>query len=229
MNVALQNWHSLLPEPWAAMALVLAALAGGALIGWERERSEKPAGLRTMILVSVGAAVFTMLSRTLAGPDADGSRIAAQVVTGIGFLGAGVIMRGGQGVHGVTTAASIWIVAAIGMTCGTGYAVGGIALSGLSLAVLTVATALERRYLGPCTMAEVTLTFDPAGGKTAVQIEEVLDEYRIPVEGRQFADEDAGLRKLRVRYCNAHKHHKEFLARLAALPAVGEIRREGAI
>ena len=102
------------------MALrVLLAAALGAAIGFQRERSHRPAGLRTHMLISSGAALFTAIS-ALIFPDGDPSRIAAGVVTGIGFIGAGTILHRSHVIEGLTTAASIWAVAAIGMTAGGG-------------------------------------------------------------------------------------------------------------
>jgi putative Mg2+ transporter-C (MgtC) family protein len=112
------------------LKLFLAALAGG-LIGWERERRGRPAGLRTNLLVSVGACTVMIISETFAlkygANDAqsllriDPSRTAAQIVTGIGFLGAGVILKEGITVRGLTTAATLWVVAGLGMAFGMGY------------------------------------------------------------------------------------------------------------
>ena len=99
--------------------LAVAVVLGGA-IGFERELHDKPAGLRTIILICLGACVFTIVSQVVGGPDYDTTRIAAQVVTGIGFLGAGAIMRDRASVFGLTTAATIWAVAAIGMAVGFG-------------------------------------------------------------------------------------------------------------
>lgn len=97
------------------------ALALGAFIGLERELSDKAAGLRTNILICVGSCLFMIVSREFTGmPVADPTRIAAQIVSGIGFLGAGAIMREGEHVTGLTTAATIWVVAAIGMAVGFG-------------------------------------------------------------------------------------------------------------
>lgn len=94
----------------------------GALIGLEREVRGKAAGLRTNTLICLGAAVFTVISRKMAAGHADSvTRIAAQIVTGVGFLGAGAIIRDRVGVHGLTTAATIWLVASIGMACGAQY------------------------------------------------------------------------------------------------------------
>jgi putative Mg2+ transporter-C (MgtC) family protein len=91
------------------------ALVLGAVIGIEREYHDHPAGLRTLALVAFGSCLFTALGAYLFGRSTDPTRIAAQVVTGIGFLGAGAILRTGDGIKGLTTAATIWVVAAIGM------------------------------------------------------------------------------------------------------------------
>ena len=111
------------------LRVVLAGVLGGA-IGAEREIREREAGLRTHMLVSIGAALFTLVSAygfsdfhfsNASGITYDPTRIAAQVVTGIGFLGAGAIIRQGLSVRGLTTAASLWVVAAIGLATGAGY------------------------------------------------------------------------------------------------------------
>ena len=100
---------------------LLLATALGAIIGYQRERAAKPAGLRTHILICVGAAVFTVVSLYGFGAAADPARVAAGIVAGIGFLGAGAIMRREEGVvAGLTTAATIWAVAAIGLAAGAG-------------------------------------------------------------------------------------------------------------
>src|SRR3978361_830160 len=92
----------------------------GAAIGLEREYRQKPAGLRTNILIAVGSALFTIVSLPLTTGADDRSRVAGQIVTGIGFLGGGAIMRYRDTVHGMTTAATIWVNAAIGVACGLG-------------------------------------------------------------------------------------------------------------
>lgn len=127
--------------------LVLAALLGGA-IGWERERSRKPAGLRTNVLICVGAALLADLSLRAAamteGP-ADPGRIAAQIVTGVGFLGAGTIIQGQGSVIGLTTAATLWVVAAIGMAVGLGAIVEAVGTTVLVLVALIPLQKLEAR------------------------------------------------------------------------------------
>lgn len=99
--------------------ILLAFILGGA-IGFEREREEKPAGLRTHILVAVGSCLFTILS-LYAFPGADTARVASYVVAGIGFIGAGTIIQTKERIIGITTAASIWAVSSVGMAVGTGH------------------------------------------------------------------------------------------------------------
>lgn len=126
-----------------AQRLVLAVLLG-AIIGFEREYRQKTAGLRTNILIALGSAVFTLMSMELvAGEGGDPSRIASQIVTGIGFLGAGAIIRTGGSIHGLTTAATVWVNAAIGVAVGGGeYHLAAIA-TGVTLGVLLVLHPLE--------------------------------------------------------------------------------------
>ena len=107
------------PEDY--ISIILAVILG-AMIGLERELSGKAAGLRTNLLICLGASVFTIISREMAtGSEGTVTRIAAQIVTGVGFLGAGAIIQDRRGVHGLTTAATIWLVASIGMACGAQF------------------------------------------------------------------------------------------------------------
>ena len=126
--------------------ICIAALLGGVL-GFEREIHGRPAGLRTHFLVSMGAAVFMMLSPYVAKMEpeiiGDPGRIAAQIVSGIGFLGAGAIVKEGVSIRGLTTAASLWVAAAIGMTTGVGSYKGAIVVSGLALIALELLPHIE--------------------------------------------------------------------------------------
>jgi len=117
----------------------MAAAAGG-LIGFERERAEKPAGFRTHLLVCIGATLLTVSSMYGFSGFADPSRVAAGVAVGVGFLGAGTIIRHEAGVIGLTTAASIWVVAAIGLAFGTGLYLPG--------ALVTLVTLVALRFPG---------------------------------------------------------------------------------
>jgi putative Mg2+ transporter-C (MgtC) family protein len=122
--------------------LLLAVVLGG-LIGAEREIQRKSAGFRTNILIALGSALFTIASLAIAPNVADPTRIAAQIVTGIGFLGAGTILRNRDGVHGLTTAATVWVNAALGMTAGGGLFRLTMIAGFITLAVLLVLGPIE--------------------------------------------------------------------------------------
>ena len=115
----------------------------GAVIGFEREYRRKPAGLRTNILIAIGSALFTILSVSMTSGAGDPSRVAGQIVTGIGFLGGGAILRNRDTVHGMTTAATIWVNAAIGVACGAAQYPLAIATTALTLVVLVVLPPIE--------------------------------------------------------------------------------------
>jgi putative Mg2+ transporter-C (MgtC) family protein len=124
--------------------LVLAA-ALGAVIGFERELRQKSAGLRTNILIALGSALFTVMSIEIGeARGADPARIAAQIVTGIGFLGAGAIMRTAGSVQGLTTAATVWVNAAVGVAAGGGECQLALMSTGLTVIVLLVLVPIER-------------------------------------------------------------------------------------
>ena len=127
---------------------ILTASAIGAIVGLEREFKSKSAGFRTMILICVGSCLFTMLSQTIAGNSDD--RIAAQIVTGIGFIGAGVIFKEGISISGLTTAALIWVTAAIGMAIGFQNYGSGIMVAAIVFLVLFVLEPIQnfmRKYI----------------------------------------------------------------------------------
>ncbi len=144
-----------------ATRLILSVVLGG-FIGWERSKAKKPAGLKTHILVSLGSAVFTIISFAAVNElklikvtgTIDPTRIAAGIITGIGFLGAGAIIRSGENVMGLTTAASIWIVAAIGMACGFGLYYLAIIATVLVVLTLIVLDKIEGKGLGEKTEKE---------------------------------------------------------------------------
>ena len=117
----------------------------GAVLGLEREWRQKYAGLRTNILIAIGATLFTLMSIDLSvSAGGDPTRVAAQIVTGIGFLGGGVIMRTGAGVRGLTTAAMIWVNAAIGVAVGGGEFSLAVIATGVTLLVLVLLNPVER-------------------------------------------------------------------------------------
>ncbi|HAJ96090.1 MAG TPA: hypothetical protein DCP02_07645 [Actinobacteria bacterium] len=162
------------------------AIVFGGLIGLQRERHERPAGLRTHALVCLGATVFTLVSYMGFSSSAiiDTSRIAAGVVTGIGFIGAGVIFRQGTLVKGVTTAASIWISAAIGLALGTKLYYLAIFVTLISLIILSFLKYLESRIIHiPLYLVRITAGKDFADIK---EIKDILMELSPDVKSKKY-------------------------------------------
>ena len=126
--------------------LIIAAVLGG-LIGLERETGHRPAGLRTNMLVAVGSALFTMLSLHAFPGIGDKGRVAAQIVSGIGFLGAGTVWRSQDAVKGLTTAAGLWTVAAIGMAVGAGLGLLALSATIIVLLILTLMLRFEKIFM----------------------------------------------------------------------------------
>jgi putative Mg2+ transporter-C (MgtC) family protein len=181
--------------PHVLLRLVIAAGLGGA-IGFERELRERQAGLRTHLVVCVGSALFTLVSAygfedffTATGTRIDPTRIAAQIVSGIGFLGAGAIIRQGLSVRGLTTAATLWLVAAIGMAAGAGYYSGALIATVGALLTLgplrIVAYKIIRRYRPDVDRLVVDI---PAGG-SPVPIIEVIEQQNARVIALEIAQE----------------------------------------
>lgn len=144
----------------AALRLVVAFLLGG-IVGLERERRERPAGLRTHVLVSVASCLAMMMSIMIAGERSDPGRIAAGVLTGIGFLGAGTIIRHGNVVRGLTTAASIWAAAAIGLAVGMGWYPGALLATVLVVVTLTLLRSVEGLLRGPGGQLHISADLKP--------------------------------------------------------------------
>jgi putative Mg2+ transporter-C (MgtC) family protein len=180
------------------LARLALAAALGASIGFERELREREAGLRTHLLVCMGSALFTIVSAygfhdflTEGGPivRADPTRIAAQIVTGIGFLGAGAIIRQGISVRGLTTAATLWVAAAIGMSAGAGYysgAVLGTVITVLALGPLRIAAFRIFERMRP---EERNILVQLRQGTKAAELLDALERGHARVEHFQLEDQ----------------------------------------
>lgn len=207
------------PRIAAGLLLLCSAICGVAL-GYERERKRKPAGMRTLSLICVGSTVFTLGSLLLAtNPTADRTRVAAQIVTGVGFLGAGTIIRHRGTVLGMTTGATVWTSAAIGLLIGSGYAAGGIAVTGLVLVMLTLGRRVERQYVDPCEWTTCRLTYRTANGKTRLRVLELLDRCHAKQDSWNI-EPGSDTETIALRCCTSHRHHRTLLYRLANLPDV---------
>jgi putative Mg2+ transporter-C (MgtC) family protein len=184
---------------WAEVLLrvVLAGILGGA-IGAEREIREREAGLRTHMLVAVGSALFTLVSAygwsdfqfsQRSGITYDPTRIAAQIVTGIGFLGAGAIIRQGLSVRGLTTAASLWVVAAIGIASGAGYYSAALITTILVLVSLWPLRIVAYRFFERIRPGELRLEVEVKPNESPATLLDALEKRDVAV--RAFEVEDA--------------------------------------
>ncbi len=207
MNEAL-----VLPISTVALRLLAAFVLGG-VIGLERERRDRPAGLRTHILVTVGAALVMMLSRLVAGEDFDPGRIAAGVVTGIGFLGAGTIIRYGADVHGLTTAATIWAASAVGLTVGIGSYSAAVVATAIIFVTLTALRRLER-YIGGVTAEQYIAVQLSSGAGFPTQILAELRDVGVYVDSIDFTGE--GGEQVVLYYRNPEKVSRERLMAIAS-------------
>jgi putative Mg2+ transporter-C (MgtC) family protein len=213
-HIALGDLHQHLPSPWSHAICVLMAFVCGAVVGFERERGHKPAGLRTQILICVGSAIFTVISMSAPLGAREPARIAAQIVTGVGFLGAGSILRDRYQITGLTTAATIWTVSAIGIVAGA------LALSVAVFLVLASFRHAETLFSGRCSSCTVSVVFRPDRGKTRAIIMQALDESHGPVCVTAEGLRPDGLSEMSLTYCSRHRDHRAFLATLAGMAAV---------
>jgi putative Mg2+ transporter-C (MgtC) family protein len=186
--------------------LALAGALGGA-IGLERELRDREAGFRTHLLVAVGAALFTLAGAygfqefnygRATGFTLDPSRIAAQVVTGIGFLGAGAIIRQGFSVKGLTTAATLWIAAAVGLAAGAGFYSGAVIATGVVLFALYPLRVFSRRVVDVVRPDEGRLSIQLGSGGSAAPLFTVLEDHRVMIRSLEMEDEPDGSRLVAI-------------------------------
>jgi putative Mg2+ transporter-C (MgtC) family protein len=204
--------RTVVAPPLSEITLVAVAFLCGMTVGLERERHEKPAGLRTLVLICVGSAIFTLASVSPAMGQREPARIAAQIVTGVGFLGAGSILRDRFVVTGLTTAATVWATAGVGMVVGAGYATAGVALSLTILIALAGLKFIEEHLAGPCRFTTTIIRYQSNAGRTRIRIQQSLDAARGAIK---VIDTPGDGGELTLTYCNAHKEHRAVLHHLA--------------
>jgi putative Mg2+ transporter-C (MgtC) family protein len=212
--------HRVIPQHWAGVIVTVASILCGGLIGWERRRARKPAGLRTLVLICLGSAIFTQASILIPAAGAgDRGRIAAQVVSGVGFLGAGVIIHEGGLLIGVTTGAVIWATAAVGVVLGTGHIAAGIVFALLIFCTLAGTRVIDALGNGKCRQGRLCILFDPDEGKTRLRIQSILEEHQHEGE-LEFRSASDGREEVMMTYCSEHRDHHAFLGHLADLKHV---------
>lgn len=217
------------------LRIVIAAVLTGA-IGLERELRERAAGLRTHLLVGVGSALFTIVSAFAwgdfpfsrqSGIVLDPTRIAAQIVTGIGFLGAGAIIRQGLSVRGLTTAAGLWVVAAIGMAAGAGFYAAALITTGIVLVGLGPLRWLEGGFLARLRREGRALEIDLRPERPIAPILAVIESRRARVSRLELEEEDER-RQLRIELdVPLGTTGREVVEQLSALDEVIAVRWSG--
>ena len=184
--------------------LVVAAILGG-IIGLERELRHKPAGLRTNMFICFGAAMFTILSRQLAGTEADSARIAAQIIPGIGFIGAGSILHARGSVTGLTTAATLFVVASVGMAAGGGLYLTACFATAMILIALALLGRLERAY----ELRTLLTTYEVTGRSVDSMLRElnrILDDEKLTIQRVHLASSEPEFRMVFAVDCQREEH-----------------------
>jgi putative Mg2+ transporter-C (MgtC) family protein len=229
MLTASSNWTFLQLLEFFAPKIIFSILCGG-LVGLERELKNKPAGIKTNILICVGSALYTsasvLIGSTFAeqGQYGDPARVAAQIVSGIGFLGGGTIIQARGTILGLTTAATIWVVAAIGICIGIGHADIAVVASLSVVGILVATNMFEDRVLGRSLTFACEIAVDDPEGRVRGAINEslarhdlVLDDFDISEKGR--------LSLLTMKYSGHRSDHKKFVLDLWSMPGIKEVRQ----
>ena len=198
--------------------ILLSVLCGG-IMGFEREYQNKSAGFRTIILISLGATVFTIVSQRIGGSD---DRIAANIITGIGFIGAGVIFKGSLDVKGLTTAAVIWVAAAIGMLIGIGDYLLSVLLALFVLLILSLFGKMEMLIDISNHRKKYNLTFNNTSLDSLNKVEDMVKEYSLKLIQKDIYKKDNRL-KVAMEVSGNKKNVKRFTEKLLSELEIIEI------
>lgn len=198
--------------------LLVACVLGG-LIGLERETKRKAAGVRTNLLICMGCAFFTLLSAVLAGDtNPDKGRVASNIVQGIGFLGAGLILHNRSRISGLTSAASVFVVASIGMACGAGLFLGAVVATIVVIVALEAVGFLEQR----ASIKIFSLVYEARGHDQTAMLQSILDAMDKAGERLSTTDRDniGDLQRVTFTLTATKKQHERLRIKLGAEPAI---------
>ncbi|HYL92381.1 MAG TPA: MgtC/SapB family protein [Alphaproteobacteria bacterium] len=198
--------------PKTLLRLMLAAFLGG-IVGLEREMKRRPAGLRTNMFICFGAAMFTILSSELASEfGGDHTRIAAQIIPGIGFIGAGSILHAKGGVTGLTTAATLFVVASIGMACGGGFYLPAVFATLLIFMALYVLGTLERQFSLKPVFMNYSIVTEKSADDIVAEVNSALEAQNKGMQGMHLARIN-GKEKIVFSVEGTRREHKELMQR----------------
>jgi len=202
--------------------ILLACLLGGA-IGLERELAKKPAGVRTNLLICMGAAFFTVLSSVIAGDSGNKGQVASNIVQGIGFLGAGLILHNRSRLSGLASAASIWVVASIGMACGAGLYAPATVAAFIVIAAMVVVGFLEQR----ANVKPYTVTYEARGADQLLMLQGIL--VALDKQRQRLAEFDSkpigDLQRVIFPITATNRQHDELRHLLSTQPGISQILR----
>ena len=223
------NWTYLQLVMFFAPKVLLSVVCGG-LIGLERELKNKPAGIKTNILICMGSAIYTAMSVLIAsslseqGHYGDPSRISAQIVSGIGFLGGGAIIQARGTIVGLTTAATIWVVAALGIAIGIGYEDVAVALSVMTVLILVGVSYFEDRVLGRSLTFQMEILIEDSEGHCRQEIHRLLAENDLVLEAFDLDHRATTLQQVRMKYSGHRNDQRKFTLSLWGTTGVREVR-----
>lgn len=203
------------------------AVLCGAIVGLERELKRKAAGLRTNVMICIGATLYMLVSQLLIAQSGMGdvTRIAGQVVVGMGFIGAGTIIQSRGRVVGLTSAATLWVVAAIGVVIGAGYPLLGLLVTLCVIFLLVVVGWLEFLFLGKCKYTTLQISFRD-NPKTWEALHHLFEGHGKKLEECRYSREKE-ICFMEVVYCSVHPDHREFFVDLMQIPDVRSARHPG--
>lgn len=225
-NIFLLNIFDYLSPVYSYFLCCLGAIFSGIVVGKEREKAQKAAGLRTFAMVALGACVFTLSSRLLIDQMLviDSARIPAQIVSGVGFLGAGAVFRSGRIVSGLTTAAGIWATAAVGLVFGMGFIGFGLSITFMIYVLLSFHSLMEKKDLFAHGWTDFLIHIDSQDGKGPILINEIVREWGHTIE--KHNDVSDPTREIwKVKLSPEHRPHQRFLSDLAIQSYVQRIEK----
>lgn len=210
--------QEILREAPRFLGIIATAVACSAVIGSDRERKNRPAGLRTHIIVCISAALIMYIGIKMkddylsASPNIDPARLAAQILSGIGFLGAGTIIKGKDSVHGLTTAATLWSVACIGIAIGAGYFIEGIIGTLAVILVLRVVSILEKAFISKRRTYDLVISFT-GNLSTIKEITRILESNKYHVNSSEILH-DKGITESGEKLTTVHFTIRSFATKL---------------
>lgn len=219
------NLFKFMPPVYSYFLCCLGAIFAGTVVGKEREKAQKAAGLRTFAMVSLGACVFTLTSRLMFNSEGlfDGARIPAQVVSGVGFLGAGAVFRSGRIVSGLTTAAGIWATAAVGLVFGLGYFVFAISVTFMIYVLLWAHSLMDKKNLHAQERSKYQIHVDASDGKGPILLGEIIRDWGHKFDSLEEPQHSPNVQVWQMQLCPSHRPHQRFLSEIASHPMVVRI------